>query len=83
MKSKMHRTMDARKMRFLNSERYTVNGNPVSEERYNDTMRDINRNDKVCPPGYHWVRTYRRKNKNRYGKSEETVMGHCVRDPYR
>ena len=83
IKSKMHRTMDARKMRFLNSERYTVNGNPVSEERYNDTMRDINRNNEICPPGYHWVRTYRRKSKNHYGKSEETVMGHCVRDPYR
>ena len=54
----MHRTMDARKMRFLNSERYTVNGNPVSEERYNDTMRDINRNDKVCPPDYEYVPGY-------------------------
>ena len=79
----MHRTTDARKIRFLNSERYTVNGNPVSEERYNDVIENINRNDKVCPPGYHWVRTHRRKSKDHHGKSEETVMGHCVRNPCR
>ena len=58
MKSKMHRTMDARKMRFLNSERYTVNGNSVSEDRYNEAMRDISRNNEICPPGYEYVPGY-------------------------
>lgn len=66
----MRRTQATKIRLFFNHNTYLVNGRHVSEKEYKDTMNRMYPNENICPPRYHWVKTYNRKSKKYYGSEE-------------